>query len=149
MISIRGGKSAARPSDAGQLPSLFLIKYNLARALDDLAHNSWDAIIVRPAQSLNSQGIYCVLIKRNLLGPTTSISQFSRSFRPRYSKIGFWSFEPNGNFFRNLKMSFQTKTINFRQSSIANLNKLTLICNGNESLKQLGNTRTTTKTNYR
>lgn len=103
-------------------------------------------------QSLNSQGIYCVLIKRNLLGPTASIPLFPRSFRPRYSKIGFWSFAPNGNFFRNLKMSFQTKTINFRQSFIANLNKLTLICNGNENLKQFGNTRArtraTTKTNY-
>lgn len=45
-------------------------------------------------------------------------------------------------------MSFQTKTINFRKSSIANLNKLTLICNGNENLKKIGNTRATAKTNY-
>lgn len=99
-------------------------------------------------QSLNSQGIYCVLIKRNLLGPTASIPLFSRSFRPRYSKIDVWSFEPNGNFFRNLKMSFQTTTINFRQSFIASLNKLTLICNGNGNLKQISNARATTKTNY-
>lgn len=102
-------------------------------------------------QSLNSQGIYCVLIKRNLQGPTRP-RQYScflvRFDHVTYSKMGFWSFEPNGNFFRNLKMPFQTKIINFRQSSLANLNKLTLVCNGNEHLKQLGNTRATTKTNY-